>query len=141
VVPAIKAHLAEHVAPQKNALLFSPQRGETDENGNPVRLQPSTLYRHFYKAREAANRPDLRWHDLRGTGATLAAITGATLAELMGFLGHSTVAAAMQYQHQAQGRDVLRARAMSALALEAEKQPATTGNNRRQPVTIGNIHQ
>jgi hypothetical protein len=35
----------------------------------------------------------------------LAAATGATLAELMARLGHSTPAAAMRYQHAAQGRD------------------------------------
>ena len=34
----------------------------------------------------------------------LAAATGATLAELMERLGHSTPAAAMKYQHAAQGR-------------------------------------
>ena len=51
------------------------------------------------------DRPDLRFHDLRHSGAVLAAATGATLAELMGRLGHSTPAAAMRYQHAAQGRD------------------------------------
>ena len=35
----------------------------------------------------------------------LAAATGATLAELMARLGHSTPQAAMRYQHAAQGRD------------------------------------
>jgi hypothetical protein len=48
---------------------------------------------------------DLRWHDLRRTGAVLAAQTGATLAELMGRLGHATPAAALGYQHVARGRD------------------------------------
>jgi hypothetical protein len=41
---------------------------------------------------------------LVGSGAVLAAATGATLAELMGRLGHSTPQAAMRYQHAAQGR-------------------------------------
>jgi integrase len=57
---------------------------------------PSTLYRVFYPAREAAGRPDLRFHDPRHTGATLAAATRATLAELMARLGHSTPGAAMR---------------------------------------------
>ena len=55
-------------------------------------MQPSTLYKVFYPAREVAGRKDLRWHDLRHTGAVLAAQTGATLAELMGRLGHTTPA-------------------------------------------------
>jgi integrase len=111
VLPAIKAHLtSEHVGPAKDALLFPPQRGE--------RLQPSTLDRHFDKARTKAKRPDLRFHDLRHTGATLAAQTGATLAELMVRIGHSTPAAAMRYQHAAHGRDKAIAEAMSKLVAQ-----------------------
>jgi integrase len=48
-------------------------------------------------------RIDLRWHDLRHSGAVLAAQSGATLAELMERLGHSTPTAAMRYQHTANG--------------------------------------
>ena len=43
----------------------------------------------YYPAGKAAGRPDLRWHDLRHTGAVLAAQSEATLAELMGRLDHS----------------------------------------------------
>jgi integrase len=67
-------------------------------------------------AREAAGRPDLRFHDLRHTGATLAAVSGATLAELMARLGHSTPGAAMRYQHAAADRDKVIAQALSKLA-------------------------
>ena len=51
-------------------------------------MQPSTLYKVFYPAREDAGHKDLRWHNLRHAGAVLTAQTGATLAELMGRLGH-----------------------------------------------------
>ncbi len=78
-------------------------------------MAPCSLYRVFYRAREAAGRPDLRWHDLRHTGAVLAAQTGATLAELMARLGHSTPGAALRYQHAAQGRDMEIAKALSAM--------------------------
>ena len=108
IVPAVSRHLAKHVGAQANALLFPAKSGD--------HLQPSTLYRHFYRARAAAKRPDLRWHDLRHSGAVLAAQTGATLAELMARLGHSTHQAAMRYQHAAQGRDRQIAAAMSKLA-------------------------
>lgn len=80
-------------------------------------LAPATLYGQFYKARDVANRPDLRFHDLRHSGAVLAAATEATLAELMARLGHSTPAAAMRYQHAAQGRDQAIAAALSRIAL------------------------
>ena len=79
-------------------------------------LQPSTLYRWWYRARDAAGRPDLRFHDLRHSGAVLAAQSGATLAELMARLGHSTAAAALRYQHASQGRDRQIAEALSRLA-------------------------
>lgn len=109
IVPAAQAHLAsEYVGPKPDALLFAAVSGQ--------HLQPSALYRHFYKARTAAGREDLRWHDLRHSGAVMAAQTGATLAELMARLGHSTPAAAMRYQHAAQGRDQAIAAALSALA-------------------------
>jgi integrase len=55
------------------------------------------LYRRFYNARDAAGRPDLRFHDLRHSGAVLAAATGASLAELIAQPGHSTPAAAMRF--------------------------------------------
>ena len=45
-----------------------------------------------------------------------AASTGATLAELMSRLGHSTPAAALRYQHAARGRDAEIANALSAIA-------------------------
>jgi integrase len=46
-----------------------------------------------------------RFHDLRGTGATLAAQSGAGLRELMGRLGHSSPRAALIYQHATAERD------------------------------------
>lgn len=97
LLPVIEDHLAEFVGPERDALLFPAQHGG--------HLAPATLYRRFYTARAKAKRDDLRWHDLRHSGAVLAAATGATLAELMARLGHSTPAAAMRYQHAAQGRD------------------------------------
>lgn len=41
----------------------------------------------------------LHFHDLRGSGATWAAVAGATLPELMHRLGHSTHTASLRYQH------------------------------------------
>ena len=108
LLPVIKDHLSQFVEPDKNALLFPAAHGG--------HLAPATLYRQFYKARSAAKRDDLRWHDLRHSGAVLAAATGATLAELMARLGHSTPQAAMRYQHAAQGRDRQIAKLLSKLA-------------------------
>lgn len=110
LIPVVAEHLTKHVGRRKDALLFPALE---DDAGH---LQPSTLYRHWYKARAAAGRDDLRFHDLRHSGAVLAALTGATLAELMARLGHSTPQAAMRYQHAAQGRDKQIAALLSKLA-------------------------
>lgn len=109
MIPQIETHLTKYVANKHDSLIFPNEVGE--------HLQPSTLYRHWYKARAEAKRDDLRWHDLRHSGAVLAAATGASLAELMARLGHSTPQAAMRYQHAAQGRDKQIAALLSKLAL------------------------
>jgi len=108
LIPVVKAHLRDHVPATRDALLFPAASGG--------HMAPATLYRVYYPAREAAGRPDLRFHDLRHTGAVLAAATGATLAELMSRLGHSTAGAALRYQHAAAGRDKVIAAALSKLA-------------------------
>ena len=79
-------------------------------------MHHGSLYKVFKPARLAAGRPDLSWHGLRHTGATMAAQQGATLAELMERLGHSTVGAALKYQHAASDRQADLARRLSAMA-------------------------
>ena len=55
LLPSLKAHLLQHAEAGKDGLLFPARSGG--------HLAPSTLYRVFYAAREAAGRPDLRFHD------------------------------------------------------------------------------
>lgn len=110
LLPMVREHLRGNITGGREGLLFPARQDPTRH------LAPASLYRVFYPAREAAGRPDARWHDLRHTGATLAAQTGATLAELMGRLGHSTPQAALRYQHAAQGRDAEIAAALSRMA-------------------------
>ena len=112
LLPAVRSHILA-VGAGRDGLLFPAARNPAEH------MRTATLYKVFYPAREAAGRPDLRWHDLRHTGAVLAASTGATLAELMARLGHSTPGAAMRYQHAAKGRDAQIAQALSALVTGA----------------------
>lgn len=109
LLPALRTHLVDHVDELGQDSLLFPAVG----GGH---LAPSTFKRHFYRARDAAARPDLRFHDLRHTGAVLAALSGATLAELMARLGHSSPQAALRYQHAAAGRDKAIAARLSELA-------------------------
>ncbi|UUZ44292.1 tyrosine-type recombinase/integrase [Janibacter limosus] len=112
LIPILEGHLAEHVGPAKDALVFSAVKDPD------TRVHPNTLYRHWYRAGDTVGRPDLRIHDLRHTGAVLAAQAGATLAELMARIGHSTPQAALRYQHAARGRDTEIAAALSRLVEE-----------------------
>jgi integrase len=109
LIPMLRQHLSNNITGGRDGLLFPAA-------GNPTHhLAPASLYRVFYPARQAAGRPDLRWHDLRHLGAVLAASAGASLAELMARLGHSTPQAAMRYQHASRGRDMEIARKLSAM--------------------------
>ena len=126
LVPIITDHLERFAQPGPSGLLFPADHGghlsHSTLNGKPGRRRIikgriiNESSSGFCRAREAAGRPDLRLHDLRHTGAVLAAQTGATLAELMARLGHSTPAAAMRYQHAARDRDKAIAAALSAMA-------------------------
>ncbi len=110
LLPVLVEHLDRHTDRAADALLFPSARDPR------VHLTASSLHKVWDRARQAAGRPDMHFHDLRHTGATLAAATGATLADLMARLGHSTSAAAMRYQHAAQDRDQAIADALSEFA-------------------------
>jgi integrase len=115
LLPILEQHLKEHVALGREALLF-PSVKDPD-----VQVHTNTLRPHWLKARLAAGRPDLRVHDLRHTGAVPAAQSGATLAELMARIGHSTPQMALRYQHVARGRDAEIAARMSKEAKKWSK--------------------
>lgn len=97
LIPEIEAHLKSHAQWGNDGLLFP--------SGTGASLHHRTFGNWWNKARIAAGRPDLRFHDLRHTGATMLAQEGATIAELMDRLGHTTPKAALIYQHTAAGRD------------------------------------
>jgi integrase len=118
---ALLEHIEAHAQPGLDGLLFAvPSQGHRRPcdcgyaGCSGGHLTSAALYRFFGPARVAAGRPDLRWHDLRHTGAVDAARAGAILAEQMARLGHRTVAASMRYQHATKERDAELARRMSA---------------------------
>ncbi len=85
----------------------------TNDQGRPIhRHRWSDIWR---RARLTVGRPDLRFHDLRHNGNTLAAATGASTAELMARMGHNSPRAALIYQHATQDRDEAIAHALCEL--------------------------
>ncbi|GAA0473636.1 putative prophage phiRv2 integrase [Paractinoplanes deccanensis] len=109
VIPILRLHLDEFAG--KERLFIS-------RDGSPLR--GNTLYQAFVRARKKVGLDNLSFHDLRHTGQTLAAQTGATMADLMKRLGHSSMAAARRYLHAVDGRDKEIAKALSALAAHGD---------------------
>lgn len=105
ILPALVTHLAEHAEPGPDGLLFPATGGG--------HLGSRALYNAYYPAREAAGRPDLRFHDLLHTGLTNAGRAGATVADLMAIAGHTTPAMAMRYQHSSEERGQIIAKRLS----------------------------
>lgn len=91
-------HMAEYTGLDNAAYVFGTR------NGTP--MMNNSVGKMFRRAREAAGRPDLRFHDLRHTGATIAAKAGATTKELMQRIGHSSMRAALIYQHATEEDDL-----------------------------------
>ncbi len=108
LIPEVEDHLIRSTAPEPDAWLFPGTAGD------PV--SPRTLDHAWAKARAAIGRKDVRFHDLRHSGLTLAASTGAALPDLMHRAGHRSPAASLRYLHAAQERDHKIADALADLA-------------------------
>lgn len=117
IPPHVLPVLAEHMASWASEDRVFVGRGGAPMRGNAMRLA-------FERARRRAGMPGFRFHDLRHTGQTLAAATGATTKDLMRRLGHASPAAANRYLHAVDGRDAEIASALSALAAPRRRGPA-----------------
>ena len=84
---AMAEHLDQFTDVSPVALVFTGQTG--------IPLTRNALQSAWERARMTIGRPDLHLHDLRHTGLTLAAATGATTAELMHRAGHASAGAAL----------------------------------------------
>lgn len=127
VVRVLREHLAEHVPADPAALLF------TLANGQP--LTSARLSRYYRAARAAAGRDDLRFHDLRHTGATLAYSAGASMREVQNRLGHSTNRAASIYAHAADDSDAVLAHRLDML-YAPHTEPPTPPDTPNPPAPI-----
>lgn len=111
IMPALVEHLSCCVPEEPEAWLFSV------DGSRP--LSPGALGRAWQRARLAIGRPELHFHDLRHSGLTWAAATGASTRELMARGGHASSSAALRYQHATKDRDRAIADAMAELARPA----------------------
>lgn len=102
----VEAHLEQFTRPGDDSLVFTGPKGAPLRRGNFTRA--------WRKATTSAGLTGVHFHDLRHTGNTMAAEAGASLRELMDRMGHSSMRAALIYQHRTAQRDKMLADAISA---------------------------
>ena len=108
LIEELEAHVVQFVRPGREGFVFTTSRGE-------VLRQSNFRNRHWRPAVAAAGIEGLRFHDLRHVAGTLATVSGATIREVQGRLGHASPAAAYRYQHVLDDRDAEIARRLDTV--------------------------
>lgn len=98
MVSLVEEHLRHFVSNEPTAPIFPSSQ-------NPKNPVSQSSFDRIWRAARDQVRPGFRFHDLRHTGLTEFARTGATLKEIMKRGGHTDVNIAMRYQDAAAERD------------------------------------
>ncbi|MBO4159546.1 tyrosine-type recombinase/integrase [Micromonospora antibiotica] len=122
VVAVVRDHLAAEVDDNPEAFVFTTESGRPIWRGNLNKLID-------WKANVSRiGQPNLHFHDLRHTGNTLAAQTGASTRDLMARMGHDSPQAALIYQHATAEADRAIAQALhEAVRADRKKTTKATG--------------
>lgn len=121
----LRSHLETFVADDPDALIFTGAKGGVLRRSNFQRVS------NWTKSVAEVGLPGFHFHDLRHTGNTLASRTGASLADLMARMGHSSTRAALIYQHAAQEQDKEIADALSD-RIKRDRDRARNGHAKRK---------
>ena len=108
-------HLGTYTADDPHAAVFTGAKGAALRRGNFHRTV------RWSEAVAKVGLPGFHFHDLRHTGNTLASVSGASLADLMARMGHSSTRAARIYAHTTKQRDIAIADALSEQIAEERK--------------------
>jgi integrase len=100
LVAVVREHLAEFPPSDPEDLIFNGPKGAALRRNNFHRSA-----RWAECVAKAGLPQGFRFHDLRHTGNTLAASSGASTRELMHRMGHASMRAALIYQHATSKRD------------------------------------
>jgi integrase len=116
ILPDVREHLRRFAADGLDGRVFVGPLGGVLRRHN---------FRKLWRAAVAAapGVPEIHFHDLRHTGNQLAAVSGATTKELMARMGHSTMRAALIYQHATRERDRAIAKNISQSVRKAQQKP------------------
>jgi Phage integrase family len=99
IIPVLREHASIFVKAEPGALAFPGVMGGPLRRGNFNKMSA------WPYAVKSIGAEGLHFHDLRHTGNTFAASSGAGLRDLMARMGHDSERAAMIYQHEARGAD------------------------------------
>ncbi len=124
----IERHLATFAEPGPDGRIFVGPLGATPTNSNFHHVWNRTL--------KALGLTGIHFHDLRHTGNHLASVSGASTRELMGRMGHSSMQAALIYQHHTTERDRAVAGRIDLLVTSA-RQGVEPGLAESEPVPEG----
>jgi integrase len=119
LIPELLTHLEEYAEPGSTGRVFVGAKGSTPRRGHWTKIWRAA------KAKAGIDEA-VHFHDLRHTGNHLAAASGASTRELMGRMGHSSMRAALIYQHRTADRDRLIADALDSL-IDASQKTRTGG--------------
>ena len=119
IVADLRDHLDHFAAKGDSGLIFVGEQG--------AMLRRSNFGRHWLPALKKVGLSGIRFHDLRHTGSTLAAMAGATLPELKERMGHASDRAAMIYLHATQDGHREIADGLSAMAKAELKKTRKNG--------------
>jgi integrase len=97
---ALRPHMLQFVDADQEALVFTGEKGALLRSGNFRRA-----VKWAASVKKAGLPAGFHFHDLRHTGNNLAAAAGASTRELMHRMGHTSMRAALIYQHATNERD------------------------------------
>ena len=121
IIPELRRHLEAFTPPGPEAFVFVHVKGG--------QLRRSNFTKPWARALGEAGLPaGVHVHDLRHTGNTLTAEAGASLAELMTRMGHSSTRAAKVYLHAREERDRQLADVLDRMARRELKRSGTARN-------------
>ncbi|MEZ5184779.1 MAG: site-specific integrase [Candidatus Nanopelagicales bacterium] len=121
VASVLADHLGRFTGPDEDSLVFTTRTG-----GNCVNVAGPVITRRL----DGMGRTDVRVYDLRHTGNTLAAIAGASQAELMRRMGHASADAAAGYLHTVEDHGRAVAQALSDVATGVSVVPLASRRRR-----------
>jgi integrase len=114
-----RVHVVEQAAEVAGKIVVGPPKTEA---GRRVVTLPAVAAKALAEHLDRYAQPGLdglRFHDLRHTAGTLAAVAGATTKELMERIGHTSPGVTLRYQHVMADRQAALAAALDGLTREA----------------------